>query len=106
MLAQQRVVLGLDLLLELLDLTRHHLEPPLHLGDLVLRLDQVLRVEVAVGAHGLVQVLLLLEARLTLGNLLLQLQHRNLALLDRVERLRVTFGCLDRLGRVALFLRR
>ena len=44
----------------------HDLELALHLGDLVLRLDEVLAVEVAVGADGLVQVLLLLELRVAL----------------------------------------
>ena len=74
-LAHQVRVLGLDLLLQLVDLPRHDFELALHLCDLVLRLDQILGIQVAVGAHRLIQVLLLLELRLALGDLLLQLQH-------------------------------
>ena len=51
------LVLCLDLFLQLLDLMVHDLELPLHLGDLILALNQALRVEVAIGAHRLIQVL-------------------------------------------------
>ena len=104
MLAQQRVVLGLDLLLELLDLTRHHLEPPLHLGDLVLRLDQVLRVQVAVGAHRLVQALLLLHLRVAVGDPFLELDDAEFAHLHLVERVGVLRRRLGGLGAILLAL--
>jgi len=67
-LLDEGLVLGVDLLLELLDLVVHDLELALHLRDLVLRFDQALRVEVAVRAHRLVEVLLLSEARLAFGD--------------------------------------
>ena len=47
----------------------HDLELALELLDLVLRLDQVLAVDVAVRSHGLIQVLLLLESGLALTDL-------------------------------------
>lgn len=53
-------ILGLDLLLELVDLVRHARVLLGQLGDLLLALEEVLRVEVAVAAHGLVEVLLVL----------------------------------------------
>ena len=40
--------LSIDFFLELLNLVVHDLELPLHLGNLILRLDQRLRVKVAV----------------------------------------------------------
>ena len=54
-LLDEGLVLLLYLLLELLDLVVHDLELSLELGDLVLRLDEVLREEVAVRANSLVQ---------------------------------------------------
>ena len=47
----------------------HDLELALHLLNLVLCLDEVLAVQVAVSPHRLIQVLLLLQPRLTLHNL-------------------------------------
>eukprot|EP00964_Phaeocystis_antarctica_P122436 scaffold86114_cov74-Phaeocystis_antarctica.AAC.1 len=103
-LLDEALVLLADLVLELLDLLVHDLEAPLHLGNLVLRLDEVLRVEVAVGAHRLVQRLLLLQFRLAVGDALLQLDDRELADLDLLERLRVLRARLARLGAVLLAL--
>ena len=47
----------------------HDLKLALHLLNLVLSLDKVLAVQVAVGTHRLVQVLLLLQPRFTLHDL-------------------------------------
>mmetsp|Transcript_33611 Transcript_33611/g.77643 ORF Transcript_33611/g.77643 Transcript_33611/m.77643 type:complete len:241 (-) Transcript_33611:1613-2335(-) len=71
-LLDERVVLGLDLLLELLDLVVLDLELPPHLRDLLLALDQIFRVKVAVAAHRLVKVLLLLEPRAAFDDLALE----------------------------------
>ena len=67
-------ILGLDLLLELRDLLSHSLELHLELCDLLGGLEEVLRVEVSVRAHGLIEVLLLLQAALSLYVLLLKLR--------------------------------
>ena len=67
-------ILGLDLLLELRDLLSHSLELHLELCDLLGSLKKVLRVEVSVRAHGLIEVLLLLQAALSLYVLLLKLR--------------------------------
>ena len=103
-LLDEALVLLADLVLELLDLLVHDLEAPLHLGDLVLRLDEVLRVEVTVGAHCLVQRLLLLELGLAVGDPLLQLDDRELPYLDFLECLRVLCARLARLGAVLFAL--
>lgn len=65
--------LGGDLLFELLDLVVHDLELGAHAVDLLLHLEQALGVQVAVAPHGLVQVLLLLEAAAAARDLLVQL---------------------------------
>ena len=57
----------------LFNLVVHDLELALHLGNLVLRLDEVLAVQVAIRAYGFVQVLLLLQFGLQLGDLPLHL---------------------------------
>mmetsp|Transcript_7978 Transcript_7978/g.18529 ORF Transcript_7978/g.18529 Transcript_7978/m.18529 type:complete len:259 (-) Transcript_7978:1015-1791(-) len=117
MLLHESVVLGRDLLLELLNLMVHDLELALHLGNFILGLNKVLGVQVAVGPHGLVQVLLLLQLLLTLLNLLLEIHDRHLADLDLFQSLEV-LGCgigsllavllallLERVDHLALFLR-
>lgn len=70
--------LGGDVLLELLYLVVHDLELALHLGDLVLRLDQILAVEVSVAPHALVQLLLLLQLYLPIANLVAELVYAHL----------------------------
>jgi hypothetical protein len=60
MLVGQCLVLRLDLVLQLSDLVRGNFEFALKFSDLILSLDKVLGVKVTVGAHRLVQVLLLL----------------------------------------------
>mmetsp|Transcript_39020 Transcript_39020/g.96027 ORF Transcript_39020/g.96027 Transcript_39020/m.96027 type:complete len:542 (-) Transcript_39020:133-1758(-) len=98
------MVLGLDLLLELLDLVVHDLELPLHLIDLVLCLYQILAVQVPVGAHSLVQILLLLQLLLPLLNRLLQIHDRHLPDLDLLKRLEVLSRSVRRLLPVLLSL--
>mmetsp|Transcript_148054 Transcript_148054/g.258764 ORF Transcript_148054/g.258764 Transcript_148054/m.258764 type:complete len:445 (+) Transcript_148054:213-1547(+) len=71
-LLHQGLLLGRDFLLQLVNLVVHDFELPLHLIDLIMGLDQVLRVQVPIRPHGLVQVLLLLQLGLTLADLLLQ----------------------------------
>jgi hypothetical protein len=73
-------ILGLNLLLQLVDLVRHASVLLRQLGYLLLTLKQVLRVEITVTTHRLVEVLLMLELGLHLGVLLLQLS--NLVVLD------------------------
>ena len=46
-----------DFLLQLIDLVVHNLQFAFHLGDLILGLDKVLAVQVAITAHGFVQIL-------------------------------------------------
>ena len=90
-LLDQGEVLGGDLLLELLDLVVHDLKFALHLGNFILRLEQVLAVHVAVGANSLVHALLRLELRVSVRDALLQVDDRHLAhlhLLERLEELR------------------
>ena len=48
----------------------HDLELALHLLDLILGLNEILAVQIAVGSHSLVQVLLLLQEVLSLHYLL------------------------------------
>jgi hypothetical protein len=71
MLVGQSLILSLDLILQLSDLMRSNLELSLELSDLVLRLNQVLAVEVTVTTHGLIQVLLLFKLSFELDVLLL-----------------------------------
>lgn len=70
--------LGGDVLLELFDLVVHDLELPFHLRDLVLRLYEVLAVQVAVAPHALVELLLLLELHLPVADLLAELVDTHL----------------------------
>lgn len=56
----QRVIFCLDFILQLRDLVRSNLELASKLRNLVLSLNQVLRIEVSVRSHGFVKVLLLL----------------------------------------------
>ena len=81
-LLDQHGLLRGDLLFELIDLVVHYLQFALHLGDFVLRLDQVLGVEVTVRAYRLVQVLLLLQLGLILRDLLLVVKDLHLTYLD------------------------
>ena len=69
-----------------------------------LRLDQVLRVEVAVGTDGLVEVLLLLQFRLGFCNLLLVVEDLHLAHFDVLHVLQHLLRQVRRLGDVAVAL--
>mmetsp|Transcript_10714 Transcript_10714/g.35502 ORF Transcript_10714/g.35502 Transcript_10714/m.35502 type:complete len:289 (-) Transcript_10714:777-1643(-) len=82
MLLDEGLVLCLDLVLELVHLVVHNLELALHLGEVVLRLDEALRVLIAVRAHGLVHVLLGLELGLAVGDRLVQLADARVLHLD------------------------
>ena len=91
-------ILGLDLLLELRDLLSHSLELHLELCDLLGSLKKVLRVEVSVRAHGLIEVLLLLQAALSLYVLLLKLRDKVVFELDLFKALIVlgiSLRCLN-----------
>jgi len=76
MLVGQCLVLRLDLVLQLSDLVRGNFEFALKFSDLILSLDKVLGVKVTVGAHRLVQVLLLLKFPFKLDILLLELRDQ------------------------------
>eukprot|EP01137_Pigoraptor_chileana_P008978 Opistho-2@56554 len=102
MFLHERRLLGRYLLLQLVDLVVHDLELALHLSDFVLRLDQILAVEVAIRSHGLVEILLLLELRLGLGNFLLVVKDHHLANLDLLHRLQTPLRHLRRLVNVAV----
>ncbi|GIL63364.1 hypothetical protein Vafri_17431, partial [Volvox africanus] len=75
-----------------------------HLLDLVLCFNQVLAVQVAVRAHGLVQVLLLLKFGLALHNALLQIDDCHLAQLHLLQGLHVLGGCLAGLNAILFAL--
>mmetsp|Transcript_87544 Transcript_87544/g.261119 ORF Transcript_87544/g.261119 Transcript_87544/m.261119 type:complete len:241 (-) Transcript_87544:846-1568(-) len=62
-----------DLLLQLLDLVVHDFELPLHFRDLVLRLHQVLGVQIPVGSDLLIELLLLGELALDVSVVFLEL---------------------------------
>lgn len=91
-------ILGLDLLLELRDLLSHSLELHLELCDLLGGLEKVLRVEVTVRTHGLIEVLLLLQSALSLYVLLLKLGDQvvfELDLLKALIVLGISLRCLN-----------
>ena len=104
-LLDERDVLRADLLLELLHLLVHDLELALHLADLILRGDEVLRVHVAVRANRLVQVLLLPQLGLAVRDLLQQVHVLELAHLHLLQRLQVLHVRRGRLRRELLALR-
>mmetsp|Transcript_10297 Transcript_10297/g.15732 ORF Transcript_10297/g.15732 Transcript_10297/m.15732 type:complete len:538 (+) Transcript_10297:515-2128(+) len=83
----QGVVGCLDLVLQLRNLMGGDLELPLQLSDLVLGLDQVLRVQVTIGTDSLVEVLLLLQLAFELDVLLLELTDQVLLELDLFDHL-------------------
>lgn len=72
----------------------HDLELALHLGDLVLRLDEVFAVEVAVAPHALVQLLLLLELHLPVADLVAELVDAHLTELRGVRRVEEGRGAI------------
>ena len=72
-LADQRGILDLDLLFQLIDLMRHSCVLFGQLSDLLLALEQILTVQIPIRSHGLVEVLLVLELGLELLVLLLEL---------------------------------
>jgi hypothetical protein len=91
-------ILGLNLLLELRDLLSHSLELHLELCDLLGGLEKVLRVEVAVRTHGLIEVLLLLQTALCLYVFLLKLSDQVVFELDLFKALIVlgiSLRCLN-----------
>jgi len=91
-------ILGLDLLLELRDLLSHSLELHLELCDLLGGFEKVLRVEVAVRTHGLIEVLLLLQTALCLYVFLLKLSDQVVFELDLFKALIVlgiSLRCLN-----------
>jgi hypothetical protein len=91
-------ILGLDLLLELRDLLSHSLELHLELCDLLGGLEKVLRVKVPVRTHGLIEVLLLLQATLSLYVLLLKLRDQvvfELNLFKALIVLGISLRCLN-----------
>mmetsp|Transcript_79096 Transcript_79096/g.115889 ORF Transcript_79096/g.115889 Transcript_79096/m.115889 type:complete len:221 (-) Transcript_79096:1033-1695(-) len=108
MLLYKRMVFGLNLLLELLDLVVHNFELAAHLVYFVLRLNQIFAVQIAVGPHCLVQGLLLFQLLLALLNGLLQIHDSHLADLDLFKRLEVLGSRVRRLLSVffALLLER
>ena len=76
----------------------HSLELHLELGNLLGGLEQVLRVQVAVRAHRLIQVLLLLQSALRFDIFLLQLRYQVVFEFDLFETLiilGVSLRCLD-----------
>lgn len=97
-------ILRLDLLLELRDLLSHSLELHLELCDLLGGLEQVLRVEVAVRAHSLIEVLLLLQTALSLYVLLLKLRDQVVFELDLLKALVVLCISLRCLNTIFLFV--
>eukprot|EP00906_Rhabdomonas_costata_P030247 RCo042734 len=101
-LLQQGLLLDRDLLLELVDLVVHDLELSLHLIDLVAGLDEILGVQVAVRAHGLVEGLLLLQLCLALCDLLLQVRDCHGADLHLLQGSVVLHRCLAALRGVLL----
>ena len=99
-------ILGLDLLLELRDLLSHSLELHLELCDLLGGLEKVLRVEVTVRTHGLIEVLLLLQSALSLNVLLLKLGDQvvfELDLLKALIVLGISLRCLNTIFLLVLF---
>ena len=87
MLSLKSHVLGINLILQLGDLMGCDLELSLELSDLVLSLDQVLRVEISVRSYSLIQVLLLLELTFELNILFLELTDKILLQLDLFDHL-------------------
>ena len=87
-------VLGYSLFLKLADMARHTLEILLQLSDLRVCFQQVLGVEVAIGADLLIQVKLELKFGLRLQVLLLKLGDQVVLQLDLLETLVVpSVGC-------------
>ena len=79
------VVLHDRLLLELTNMTGHSFEVLLEFSDLRVRLEQILRIEVTIGAHLLIQIELQLELSLRFEVLLLQLGDQVILKLDLLE---------------------
>ena len=81
------VILLNGLLFELTDMTGHPLEVLLQLGNLRVRLKQVLRVQITIGSHLLVKIELELELGLSLEILLLELRDQVILKLDLLQAL-------------------
>jgi hypothetical protein len=87
MLSLKSHVLGINLIFQLGDLMGCDLELSLKLSDLILSLDQVLRVEISVRSNSLIQVLLLFELTFELNILFLELTDKVLLQLDFFDHL-------------------
>lgn len=83
------VVLRLDFLLQLVDDMAHDAELSTQLRDLVLRLDEVLRVQVPICSHLLVQLLLLPKSVFCVLNTLLEVLDGEFAHLEFLLELRI-----------------
>lgn len=97
MLSLKSHILRINLVLQLSDLMGSDLELSLKLSDLVLGLDQVLRVEISIRSDCFVQVLLLLELTLELDVLFLEFRDKvllQLHLLDHLHQIGVGLGSL------------
>ena len=86
-LLSESLILRFDLILELSDLMRGDLEFALEFGYFILRLNEVLGVEVTVGAHSLVETLLLFELAFELDVLLLEFGYKVLLEFDLFDHL-------------------
>jgi len=73
MLLGKGLIFGFDFVLKLRDLVRSNLELSLKLSNLILSLNEVLRVKVSIRSDSLIQVLLLLELSFELNVLFLEL---------------------------------
>lgn len=96
-LLSECLILRFDLILELSDLMRGDLEFALEFSHFILRLNEVLGVEVSVGAHGLVETLLLFELAFELDVLLLEFGYKVLLefdLFDHLHEISVGLGSL------------
>mmetsp|Transcript_102163 Transcript_102163/g.284500 ORF Transcript_102163/g.284500 Transcript_102163/m.284500 type:complete len:244 (-) Transcript_102163:1059-1790(-) len=92
-LADHVSVLCLDLLLQLLNLEVHILELLPHLGNFLLRLQEVLSVQVFVSANCLIEVLLLTEFGLEIHDALFQLCHLAVPVLELFASMLVALLC-------------
>ena len=89
----QAIVFGLNFLLQLVDDMTHNAELSAQFRDLVLRLDEVLRVQVPVCTHLLVQLLFLSEPIFRILNALLEILDCELAHLELLLELRILLFC-------------
>mmetsp|Transcript_8629 Transcript_8629/g.24230 ORF Transcript_8629/g.24230 Transcript_8629/m.24230 type:complete len:307 (+) Transcript_8629:972-1892(+) len=101
-LCDHGLVLLLDLFLQLLNLMIHHLELLAHLGDFLVRLQEVLGIEVLVSADGLVEVLLLAQFGLLVRDAFLQVGHVVISVLQFLARVLVPLLRHGQLPRVLL----